>query len=171
MDTKRTFDILNDSTAARFPSRAEIEHHVARAQRLRSEATTQMFLQAGRGVARMGRTAAAALASWHRQRQTRDALTRCSDRVLADVGIEREHIPLVARGIDPAGHQPRTVAIKRWWQAGRERLDAARQARQERHQVYRELMAYSDRDLEEIGLRRADVPMIARGHPVLQRAA
>lgn len=95
---------------------------------------------------------------------------RCSDRVLADIGIEREHIPLIAKGIDPAEYQLREAAIRRWWAAARTRLDALRQARRERHRLYRELDAYSDRELEEIGLRRADIPALARGEPV-RRAA
>jgi uncharacterized protein YjiS (DUF1127 family) len=140
-------------------------------QRLRAEATAQMLSQAGRRVARLARPALAGLARWHRQRQSRDALMRCSDRVLADIGIEREHIPLIAKGIDPAEYQLRQPALRRWWTAARARVDAARTARRERRQVYRELDAYSDRELEEIGLRRADIPVIARGKPVFRRAA
>jgi uncharacterized protein YjiS (DUF1127 family) len=37
-----------------------------------------------------------------------------------------------------------------------------RDRRREQLRVYRELMGYSDRDLEEIGLRRSDVAGIAR---------
>jgi uncharacterized protein YjiS (DUF1127 family) len=40
-----------------------------------------------------------------------------------------------------------------------------REARRERRRVYRELMAYNDRELEEIGVRRSDVAGIVRGHP------
>jgi uncharacterized protein YjiS (DUF1127 family) len=36
------------------------------------------------------------------------------------------------------------------------------QRRRQQLRVYRELMGYSDRDLEEIGLRRSDIPGIAR---------
>ena len=48
---------------------------------------------------------------------------------------------------------------------------AAWEARREQRRVYRELDAYTDRELDEIGLRRADIPVIAREHPVLRRAA
>lgn len=43
-----------------------------------------------------------ALLRWWRRRETEVALMRCSDRVLADLGIGRDDIPLVARGLDPA---------------------------------------------------------------------
>lgn len=171
MDTKRTFDNLNTETVPVFPSNAEIERHVVNAQRLRAQATAQMLVQAGRGVARVVRPALAGLARWQRQRQTREALMRCSDRVLADVGIEREHIPLVAKGIDPAEYQLRGPALRHWWAAARARLEATRATWRERRRLYRELDAYNDRELEEIGLRRADIPVIARGQPVLRRAA
>lgn len=146
----------------------EIEHHVARAQELRAEATERILLRAGRGVARVLRPALAGLARWHRQNQTREALMRCSDCALADIGIERADIPLFAKGVDPAAHQP---ALRRWWAAARERLDAARAARRERRQLYRELDAYSDGELDEIGMRRSDIPAIAREHETLRRAA
>ena len=170
MDRKRTFENPNTETAPAFSSHAEIEHHVAQAQKLRAEATARMLSEAGRGVARLLRPSLAALVRWQQRRATRDALMHCSDRVLADIGIEREHIPLIARGIDAAEYQLRDPALRRWWHAARARLDAARQAGRERRRIYRELMAYSDRDLEEIGLRRADIPAIACGHPVLQPA-
>jgi uncharacterized protein YjiS (DUF1127 family) len=108
---------------------------------------------------------------WRQQRATREALMRCSDRVLADIGIEREQIPLVAKGIDPAEHPLRDSGFRRWWTAARARVAAAWEARQERRRVYRELDAYSDRELDEMGLRRADIPVILREHPVRRRAA
>jgi uncharacterized protein YjiS (DUF1127 family) len=117
------------------------------------------------------RSLQAALARWQQRRATRDALMRCSDRVLADIGIAREHIPLVANGIDPAEHERAESALRRWWTDARARLTAALEARRERLQVYRELDAYTDRELDEIGLRRADIPLIAREHPGLRRAA
>jgi uncharacterized protein YjiS (DUF1127 family) len=96
----------------------------------------------------------------YRQAESRRALAACSDRTLADIGMPREHIHLAARGVDvrdpialsQAGVWPRLiVSIGRTYQRRREQL-----------RVYRELMAYSDRELEEIGLRRRDIPAIAR---------
>jgi uncharacterized protein YjiS (DUF1127 family) len=108
---------------------------------------------------------------WQQRRATRDALMRCSDRVLADIGIAREHIPLVAKGIDPTERQLRDSTFRRWWTAAHARLAAAWQERLEQRRIYRELDAYTDRELDEIGLRRADIPVIAREHPVLRPAA
>jgi uncharacterized protein YjiS (DUF1127 family) len=105
---------------------------------------------------------------WGKRRATREALMRCSDRVLADIGVERADIPLVAMSVVPAAHQP---ARRCWWATAREYLDAARAARRERRQLYRELDAYCDRELDEIGLRRTDIPAIARAHEQLRRAA
>jgi uncharacterized protein YjiS (DUF1127 family) len=162
MNRQRTFEVTG--TERSLPSYAELNRHVERARRLQAEATADMLRQAGRGVARAWQAARLGLAQRRQQWQTADALMRCSDRVLADVGIAREHIPLVARGIDPHTYEPMSAGLWRRWHAVRVRLDAAREARRERRQVYRELMAYNDRELEEIGVRRSDVAGIARGH-------
>jgi uncharacterized protein YjiS (DUF1127 family) len=44
-----------------------------------------------------------------RRRATAAALMRCSVRVLADIGIGREHIRLIARGGDPSRAASQTV--------------------------------------------------------------
>ena len=165
MDEKRTFEVTGTEMSPEFPTHAELNWHLQRARRLQAEATADMLRQAARGVARGWHGLLSTLARRRQQRQTTDALMRCSDRVLADVGIARENIPLVARGIDPHTYEPTSARLWRWWHAMRMRLDAAREARRERRQVYRELMAYNDRELEEIGVRRSDVAGIARGHP------
>jgi len=171
MNPERTLD---NPGAWRVPaalSYAEINHHVASAQQLRAEATAPMLMRAGRGVRRAARTVLARLARWQERRQTYDALMRCSDRVLADIGIEREHIPLIAKAIDPSHHESAVAVAWRWWAAVRARLDAAGEARREQRRVYRELMAYQDRELDDLGVRRADIAGIARGAPVFHEAA
>ena len=173
MNRERTFRDCSDdglSPASRAP--ADLDSHLAPAPGKRAEATAAMLAAAFRRID--GPRARLMRAHWRAGTSnvtTRETLMRCSDRVLADIGIAREHIPLIAKGIDPAEYQLREPAIRRWWAAARTRLDALRQARRERHRLYRELDAYSDRELEEIGLRRADIPVIARGEPVLRRAA
>src|SRR5262245_10144781 len=87
------------------------------------------------------------LAAWQRQRQTYEALVRRSDHLLADIGIEREHVGLIARGIDPRQHDASKSGWRGWWHGLRQHLDAARATRRERHRMSRELMAYNDRDL------------------------
>jgi uncharacterized protein YjiS (DUF1127 family) len=171
MNQRPRFDVADAGLSPVFQTPAELRHIITGARQERVEATAAMVAAAFRGTARGLQLLLAQVVRWKRRRATRETLMRCSDRVLADIGIEREHIPLIAKGIDPAGYQLREPAIRRWWAAARTRLDALRQARRERHRLYRELDAYSDRELEEIGLRRADIPAIARGEPVLHRAA
>ena len=171
MNRERTFEITATTATPAFDSSADLHSHIARAHKLRSEATAALLVSAFRRIDRSVQALLRGLVRWHQRRQTRDALMGCSDRVLADIGIEREYIPLVAKGIDPAEYQLSDPALRRWWSAARARLDAALAARRERRRLYRELDAYNDRELEEIGLRRADIPVIARGQPVFRRAA
>jgi uncharacterized protein YjiS (DUF1127 family) len=171
MNRERTFEIEATTANPAVASSADLDGHLARARKLRSEATAAALAGALRRIDRSARALVAGLARWHEQRQTRYALMRCSDRVLADIGIERAHIPLIAKGLDPAEYQLWEPAIRRRWAAARTRLETLRQARRERRRLYQELDAYDDRELEEIGLRRADIPAIARGEPVLRRAA
>jgi uncharacterized protein YjiS (DUF1127 family) len=154
-----------------FQTAAELRHITTGARQERVEATAAMIGSAFRAVGRALRHLLAARRPLGRRRATRAALMRCSDRVLADIGVAREHIPLVAKGVDPAEYQLREPALRRSWTAAHARLDAARETRRTRRRVYRELDAYSDRELEEIGLRRADIPVVAREHPVMRRAA
>jgi uncharacterized protein YjiS (DUF1127 family) len=81
---------------------AELRRHLEQARVLRAEATAAMLAADSRALARPLRRLASRPARWWRQRATAAALLRCSDRVLADIGIEREAIPLVARGLDPS---------------------------------------------------------------------
>ena len=170
MDRTRTYDNPEIETVSAFPSYAEINHHVRIAEQLRAEATALMLLEAGRGLAGMLRPVRARLARWQERRETYDALIGCSDRVLADIGIAREDIPLIAKGIDPTKHEPRIEALRRWWATARIRLAAAREARRRRLRVYRELMAYRDHELDDLGVRRPDITRIARGELSLQPA-
>jgi uncharacterized protein YjiS (DUF1127 family) len=171
MNWKRTFDDPGTEAVPDFSSHAANSTLDARARQLRAEAIAQMLSGVGRGVARALRPLRARLGRWQERRRTSDALMRCSDRALADIGIEREHIPLIAKGIDPSRHEPAVAAKWRWLAAARARLDAAGAARRERRRVYRELMAYQDRELDDLGVRRADIRRIARAAPVLRKAA
>jgi uncharacterized protein YjiS (DUF1127 family) len=154
-----------------FQTAAELQHIVTGARQERAEKTAAMVAAAFRGTPRGLRLLRAQLVRFERRRATREALMRCSDRVLADIGIAREDIPLVAKGIDPAAYPLRDPALRRWWAAARARLHATGEARRERRRLYRELDAYNDGELEEIGLRRADIPAIARCEQVFRRAA
>jgi uncharacterized protein YjiS (DUF1127 family) len=100
------------------------------------------------------------LARQYRQAKARHALAACSDRTLADIGIPREHVHLAARGVDV--RDPIAVSQAALWPRLIAWIGRAHQKRGEQLRVYREVMAYSDRELEEIGLRRRDIPAIAR---------
>jgi uncharacterized protein YjiS (DUF1127 family) len=165
------FELTGRGRRSTSPSPSESGHFAARARQQRADAAATMFAPAFRNTTGALRSLQTRAARWKQRRATRDALMRCSDRVLADIGIAREHIPLVAKGIDPAQHQAGDSTFERWWAAARARLAAAWEASREQRRVYRELDAYTDRELDEIGVRRADIPVIAREHPVLRRAA
>jgi uncharacterized protein YjiS (DUF1127 family) len=171
MNQEQRFERAGTGLTSTLASPSESGHFAALARQQRADVPAAMFAVAFPGTTGVLRHVLAQAARWERQRATREALMRCSDRVLADIGIEREHIPLVAKGIDPAQHQPGESTFRRWWTAARARVTAAREARREQRRIYRELDAYTDRELDEIGVRRADIPVIAREHPVLRRAA
>ena len=142
------------------PLDLQVRQHGARARGMQAEAMAGSLANAWHGLSHSVRASAQWLLEQRRRAATRRALMACSDRTLADIGIPREHIHLAARGVDlgdpiavsEAGLWPRLVApIRRMHHRRREQL-----------RIYRELTAYSDRDLEEIGVRRSDIPGIAR---------
>lgn len=94
--------------------------------------------------------------AWLQQRRTRHALMACSDRVLADIGIAREDIPQLARGRNAlVTHEPFG-----WFGSLRSSLHELLVAGRARRREQAELMAYSDRELDEIGIRRSDIPAV-----------
>ena len=171
MNQEHRFELVDTGPLPTLPSPSESQPFAARARQQRANAAAAMIASASRSVTEAPGSLLTLAVRWQQQRATRDALMRCSDRVLADIGIEREHIPLVAKGVDPAEYELLDSASRPWWVAARARLAAALEARRERLRVYRELDAYTDRELDEIGVRRADIPVIAREHPGLRRAA
>jgi uncharacterized protein YjiS (DUF1127 family) len=153
MDSKHTIGVRVTQVSPFLESHGKLERHLANAR--------VIVAAAGRGIALSLRVLGARFARWRRQRHTYDALMRCSDRVLADIGIEREDIPLIAKGIDPREYHGR--APRGWWREVGKRLDAASRARREWRRLYRELMAYNDRELDDLGIRRSDISAIAWG--------
>ena len=106
----------------------------------------------------------AAVETKWRQWQTERELTACSDRVLADIGIAREDIPLIARGKDPLRHD----AGIRWsgWLPGLLAwLEEVREERRELRRIRRELASYSDSELDDLGIRRGDIPALLNDGP------
>ncbi len=97
-----------------------------------------------------------AVAGAARDRATAWGLRRKTDRVLADMGFDRE--ALVADLA--AGRKSRA--------AQRGALLSQRLASwREERRIYRELSSYSDAELAELGMGRGDVRAAARGHAVL----
>jgi uncharacterized protein YjiS (DUF1127 family) len=106
------------------------------------------------GIRRLVSAAGEVVARWNREAATRSALMACSDRVLADIGIERDDTPAIARAsIGRFRAEP-----VNWRDVLTQRLKKARL----RRCIYQELMAYSDRELDELGLGRRDISEIAR---------
>lgn len=113
-------------------------------------------------IARTGAKLAGSLVLWLRSRNTRHALRRLSDRALEDIGTTRAGIPLFARQSDPWQRLPGDAAFILALGGLIERIEGWRDRRRRQLQVYRELKAYSDRELNELGLSRRDIPRIAR---------
>ena len=100
-----------------------------------------------------------AFGAWLEQRRTGRLLTACSDRVLADIGIAREDIPLVARGQDPLQAPERSG----WFANLRASLNEALAARRLWRRQQAELRAYSDEELADLGIARRDIRSVVRG--------
>jgi uncharacterized protein YjiS (DUF1127 family) len=100
-----------------------------------------------------------AFADWLEARRTERLLTACSDRTLADIGITREDIPLVARGRDPL----EAPVASGWFARLRAGFSEALAARRRWHREQAELMAYSDKELAELGIKRRDIGALVRG--------
>ena len=169
---RSAFDLEGTGRSPGFESNTDVEWHIARAHRLRAEVTARMLAAAFRAMAGAVRALGAPVAKWQRQRRTYDLLMRCSDRTLADIGIAREDIALVARGVDPGRDQRGARFVRRGWcatwaqlRALPARLERARRAQREWRRAYGELMAYTDRELDELGIRRADIAAVSGGRP------
>ena len=97
-----------------------------------------------------------ALAGWFQDMATARQLSRKSDRVLADMGLNREAL---VEGIAAR----RTAIAARRGALVSQRLAAWR----EEQRIYRELSSYSDAELADFGMGRGDVRAAARGHAVM----
>jgi uncharacterized protein YjiS (DUF1127 family) len=154
--TEHRFFHTSLSPEVDVPLDVRVRQHTMRARQMQAEAVAAMLAGAWQGLSRGVRASTQWLLEQRRNALTRSALMACSDRTLADVGIPREHIHLAARGVDVRD----PIAVR---EAGLgARIRRMRDRRREQLRVYRELMGYSDRDLEEIGLRRSDIAGIAR---------
>ena len=108
-----------ETQAAERPlaSSAELNPHIERARALRAAASAAMLGATFRTLARPARALVSGAARWWQRRQTEAALLRCNDRVLADIGIEREDIALVARRLEPSSELAPASPVGRRWPA------------------------------------------------------
>jgi uncharacterized protein YjiS (DUF1127 family) len=150
-------DSLPEATA---PLDLQVRYHTARGRKLQSQAMSTLLTGLWHSLPHALPTMVSWLKRWNERARTREALMACSDRTLADVGIAREHIAAVAKGVD---HRDPVALAQQGW---RPRLAAAFYqfgfTRPEERRVVRELSAYSDDDLNDLGIRRSDIPRIAR---------
>ncbi len=101
---------------------------------------------------------------WLEVRKTCAILEAKSDRQLADMGIHRDDIALRARGLDPADPAARETMFDR----AAKTLTAYFAGQNEKKRIQRELSAYRDVELAEMGITRGDIPAIARGGAIAQ---
>jgi uncharacterized protein YjiS (DUF1127 family) len=114
-------------------------------------------------IARMCAKLAGGIVLWLRSRNTGYELRRLSDRALEDIGTTRADIARFARERDPWQRLPGDCAFILALGQLIERPEAWQTRRRERAKIYGELMAYSDRDLNELGVQRRDIGAISRG--------
>lgn len=86
--------------------------YTARARELQTEAIGHALAAAGRFLARTASNAFRWFADTIRKRRTIAELSRLDDNMLADIGINREQIPMIAQGlIAPSGEAPRRTIL------------------------------------------------------------
>jgi len=157
-----------DSTAlphTSFPTNDEIDVYVREAHRLRAEMTAAGLTAVLRTLAKPLRAVGGAIYRWNRRMQLKQMLMSRSDWLLADIGAKRDNIDAFLRGerLDSRPVEPPLDL----WRILPHQVEINRQARQERKRIEDELNAYTDSELDDIGIHRADIPEIARsGHKV-----
>ena len=82
--------------------------YTARARELQSETIVRGLGAAGRFLARTATAAIRSIVATLRKRRTMAELSRLDDHLLADIGIDRAQIPMIAQGvIAPSNAAPR----------------------------------------------------------------
>lgn len=84
--------------------------HAARARELQAQAIGHTLVATGRFLARSGSGLRRRITGALRKRRTIAELSRLDDHALADIGIDRAQIPMIAQGlIAPSGESPRRI--------------------------------------------------------------
>ena len=146
MDFRETHTRPEGNQAFKYPSPEEIRAATMRGRQLQAEVVRAAFVSAYRGCASLAGAGVGAFLRWQERRAARSAHEGGGERTLAEIGVPREQ---VRPGM-------------RLWRTLRERLAGARARRREQMRIYRELMLYSDEELNELGVERRDIPKIAR---------
>lgn len=82
--------------------------YAARARELQSETLARGLGAAAHFLARIATAASRSITGTLRRRRTTAELSRLDDHMLADIGIDREQIPMIAQGlIAPSNAAPR----------------------------------------------------------------
>ncbi len=119
---------------------------------------------AGSSTGRVAARLTGGFVLWLRGLHTRHELTRLNDRALADIGTTRDELSRFARQSDPWRQLPRDGVPVLAFGALAERVGSWRNRRRQEAQTYRELMAYSDAELTDLGISRRDIGVIARSN-------
>ena len=93
MNQEHRFERADTGPPATLRSPSESGHFAARARQQRADGAAAVIATLFHSVTGALRALLAHSSRWEQQRATPDALMRCSDRVLADIGIERQYIP------------------------------------------------------------------------------
>jgi uncharacterized protein YjiS (DUF1127 family) len=132
-----------------------------------TESRTDTTVKAEGGVAspagRLAAKLAGGLVLWLRGLHTQQQLMRLSDRALADIGTTPHQLSAFAKQNDPWRQLPKDAVFVLALGALIERVEGWRSRQRRQAQVFRELMAYSDQELGELGISRRDIRAIARG--------
>ena len=97
--------------------------------------------RAGRTTPDLWGAASRSVWRWFQRGRNRYALNQLSDGMLADIGFDSHNLAAQING----------------------RLNSQREARRQEARIYRELMAYTDAELDDIHVKRVDIPAIAHG--------
>lgn len=151
-------EVTSHDRADEAPLDVVVQQHARHARKLQSEAVA-------RSVTGMPGALRAGWLWWmrrQREAETRRRLNACSDWMLADIGVAREHIDLAAKGVDVGDPSAVLLHQQGWWQRMKAAFAELRPLEPKQRRVFAELSAYSEQDLQDIGIRRADIRAIAR---------
>lgn len=102
------------------------------------------------------------LNNWFAIQRDIRALDAKSDRLLADIGIPRDEIPTIVRNARALQSRTKDGMVEVWVYAIRAWLETRRTLRAEQKRYERELNAYSNGDLADLGISRLDIHAMAR---------